>query len=378
MPVLFGSATSSWGVRRLLKALRHEAPAPQAAADRLGVSDPVDVRLQDHATARSAGWRSSARARRHDRRRLRAQDRRRRACARSAPCSRSRARRPRRSAKRATATSSRSPRSNGQGRRMARRGQAAAAGRDRLSRAQLRDRDRTRRPQGRRQAVGRAAAAAPRRMPALVVEHDEANHEIRLQGRQRRASQHRARAAEAPLRRRGEVAHADGRLSRIDPQAGAPAWPPQEAVGRPRPVRRRDHRNPAAAARRRLPVRGEDPRRMRSRSNGSRRSRKAFAKRCARGRWASTVVDVAVDPGRRQLSQRRQLRARLPPRRADRDARGARRRAAASARADAQAHRRLPVERDQPDHLGGGRPARPDARHGARATAGPAGTGSRR
>src|ERR1051326_7105710 len=39
--VLFGCATSSWGVRRLLKALRHEAPAPQASADRLGVTDPA-------------------------------------------------------------------------------------------------------------------------------------------------------------------------------------------------------------------------------------------------------------------------------------------------------------------------------------------------
>jgi elongation factor G len=38
--VLFGSASSSWGVRRLLKAIRHEAPASAAAADRLGVSDP--------------------------------------------------------------------------------------------------------------------------------------------------------------------------------------------------------------------------------------------------------------------------------------------------------------------------------------------------
>ena len=38
--VLFGSASSSWGVRRLLKAMRHEVPAPQGAADRLGVSDP--------------------------------------------------------------------------------------------------------------------------------------------------------------------------------------------------------------------------------------------------------------------------------------------------------------------------------------------------
>jgi elongation factor G len=39
--VLFGSALSSWGVRRLLKALRHEAPAPQRAADRREVTDPA-------------------------------------------------------------------------------------------------------------------------------------------------------------------------------------------------------------------------------------------------------------------------------------------------------------------------------------------------
>jgi elongation factor G len=39
--VLFGSATGSWGVRRLLKALRHEAPSAQAAVGRLGVSDPA-------------------------------------------------------------------------------------------------------------------------------------------------------------------------------------------------------------------------------------------------------------------------------------------------------------------------------------------------
>ncbi|MDQ3246344.1 MAG: elongation factor G [Pseudomonadota bacterium] len=40
VPLLFGSAISSWGVRRLLKALRHETPAPAAAASRLGVSAP--------------------------------------------------------------------------------------------------------------------------------------------------------------------------------------------------------------------------------------------------------------------------------------------------------------------------------------------------
>jgi elongation factor G len=40
VPVLFGSASSAWGVRRLLKALRHEAPTPAAAARRLSVTDP--------------------------------------------------------------------------------------------------------------------------------------------------------------------------------------------------------------------------------------------------------------------------------------------------------------------------------------------------
>ncbi|NJC06137.1 elongation factor G [Sphingomonas kaistensis] len=39
--VLFGSASSSFGVRRLMKALRHEAPAPSATADRLGVDRPA-------------------------------------------------------------------------------------------------------------------------------------------------------------------------------------------------------------------------------------------------------------------------------------------------------------------------------------------------
>ncbi len=38
VPVLFGSAQNGFGVRRLMKALRHEAPAPSAAAERLGAA----------------------------------------------------------------------------------------------------------------------------------------------------------------------------------------------------------------------------------------------------------------------------------------------------------------------------------------------------
>jgi elongation factor G len=39
--VLFGSAISSWGVRRLLKAMRHEVPSADAATNRLAVTDPA-------------------------------------------------------------------------------------------------------------------------------------------------------------------------------------------------------------------------------------------------------------------------------------------------------------------------------------------------
>ncbi len=39
--VLFGSASSRWGVGRLLKALRHEVPGPAIAAARLEVTDPA-------------------------------------------------------------------------------------------------------------------------------------------------------------------------------------------------------------------------------------------------------------------------------------------------------------------------------------------------
>jgi elongation factor G len=47
VPVLFGSAESGWGIGRLLKALRHETPAPQAAAGRLEVGDPALSCVQD-------------------------------------------------------------------------------------------------------------------------------------------------------------------------------------------------------------------------------------------------------------------------------------------------------------------------------------------
>jgi elongation factor G len=39
VPVMFGSAATGGGIRRLMKLLRHETPAPNAAAERLGLED---------------------------------------------------------------------------------------------------------------------------------------------------------------------------------------------------------------------------------------------------------------------------------------------------------------------------------------------------
>ena len=41
VPVMLGSATQEHGVRRLLKALRHDTPAPAVSAERLGISGAV-------------------------------------------------------------------------------------------------------------------------------------------------------------------------------------------------------------------------------------------------------------------------------------------------------------------------------------------------
>ncbi len=41
VPVMLGSAINGYGVRRLLKALRHDAPAPSATAERLGIEGPA-------------------------------------------------------------------------------------------------------------------------------------------------------------------------------------------------------------------------------------------------------------------------------------------------------------------------------------------------
>mgnify|MGYP000740096385 CR=1 FL=1 len=51
VPLLFGSATSGWGITRLLKAMRHETPAPAAAAARVHAPGGAFVFKVSHAAA---------------------------------------------------------------------------------------------------------------------------------------------------------------------------------------------------------------------------------------------------------------------------------------------------------------------------------------
>ena len=100
--------------------------------------------------------------------------------------------------------------------------------------------------------------------PSLVVEHNAETGEIVLWGQ---GEMHLRVAAERLAGRYGlPVTHAGAgrRLSRDHQEIGQPARPPQEAVRRSRPVRRRGGRDQAAAARLGLQVRGDHHRRRRA------------------------------------------------------------------------------------------------------------------
>ncbi len=97
--------------------------------------------------------------------------------------------------------------------------------------------------------------------PSLTVIHNPETHEVVVWGQ---GEMHLRVATERLADRFGvaiERQPADRRLSRDHQEADRAARSPQEAVGRPRPVRRRRARHQAAAAQLRLRVRGEDHRR---------------------------------------------------------------------------------------------------------------------
>ena len=110
VPVLFGSARPACGVRRLMKALRHEAPGPAAAAERLGAGGGAcAVRLQGQPWRRDGAPLLRPHLRRRAQGRPGAQEQRRRDGPDRHPVRASRARRRSSSPRPRTATSSRSP-----------------------------------------------------------------------------------------------------------------------------------------------------------------------------------------------------------------------------------------------------------------------------
>ena len=118
-----------------------------------------------------------------------------------------------------------------------------------------------------RQADGGGSFAAARAEPR------HASDAAAGPGRDAPARRHRAAAAQ--VRRRGRAPAAAHPLQGDDPQGDGGARAPQEAVGRPRPVRRRGDRDRAAAARLRLPVRRRRSRAASCRASSFRRSRSA-------------------------------------------------------------------------------------------------------
>ena len=108
--------------------------------------------------------------------------------------------------------------------------------------------------QGRRQArPGAQQAGRGRPVPGDRAQSRDPRGDRARPGRD--APARRDRTARRPLQRRRRQPSAQGRVPRDHPQAGHAARTAQEAVGRPRPVRRRGGRHQAAAARRRLQVR---------------------------------------------------------------------------------------------------------------------------
>ena len=181
--VLFGSAASSWGVRRLLKALRHEAPGPEATATPpVGHRSRRSTPSRSAMAARSAGWRSpacsAARSPKAPTSRPRDGD-----TSASARCSRSRARRRTKIAKAGNGDVV----AVGQGRRAEGGPVARRTGTlppDIEVELPARNCALAIEPADRKDDVQLSSALArlAEEDAALTIEHDEASHELRLRG----------------------------------------------------------------------------------------------------------------------------------------------------------------------------------------------------
>ncbi len=296
-PVLMGSAARTNGVLRLLKALRHEAPDVATTAKRLGLKPTADAIAYVMKTHAHRAWRQDvdrARAQRPGRRRH------------HLPGARARGR-PRRRRVQAARPEHREARS----------GCRRRDGRARQARPCQYRRHAHRRQAGAPAACHRStplppvlaiAVSAKERKddvklgqalhklveedPRSSVVHNPEAHEVVAWGQ---GEMHLRVATERLADRFGVVdqhRQADRRLSRDHQEGRRPARPPQEAVGRPRPVRRCRARHQAAAARRRLRLRGRDQGRrgaaqLHSIGGGGRRSTASSTGRSA-SRWSTS------------------------------------------------------------------------------------------
>ena len=196
--------------------------------------------------------------------------------------------------------------------------------------------------------------------PSLVVHHNPETHEVVVWGQ---GEMHLRVATERLADRYGiaiDRAYAARRLPRDHPQADQrAARPAQEAVGRPRPVRRRGARHQAAAARLGLRVRGEDRRR---------RGAAQLHPVGRGGRGRCVEARAARLPGSRSLGvaggwllpRSRQLGHGVPHRRPHRHQRRAAAVQSGAARADPHGRDRLPVGGDRQDQRHPVGPPRPD------------------
>ncbi len=266
VPVLMGSATEGHGVTRLLKAVRHEAPAIAHTRKRLGIDDKGPALAQVIRTIHTAhgGKLSLSRVLRG-------------AFADGATVVNSRGVEERIGglARLMGATSSKVTRAEegdtiafarleglSTGDRFA-DGKAAPAAAE-IPPAASRDpglRHSCQGPQG-RGAARRRARQALRGGPRALLRPGRRNVRDEAQRTGRNASARDDRAARRPVRRDDPYAEADRRLSRDDPRRGDRARAAQEAVGRTRPVRRRRGRGRAARPRRGLRLRRARARRL--------------------------------------------------------------------------------------------------------------------
>ncbi len=375
VPVFFGSALNGFGVGRLLKALRHETPPAARAAERVGIeagsyvlraayagqsgklayarafgkplADGADFVLPDGERCRAGraqpGAGRIAEEGRHGRRRRHRRDR------------------------------------QGGGRRrrphpLHHRPAPEREGRVAGPQAAVRRGAGGPQPQGRRAAL-RRARQADRGGPGPDA-HPRSGGPPDAAGRPGRGPcAAGAGTDEAPVRRGDRHRRSEDPLPRDHPEGHDHPGPPQEAVRRPRPVRRRDRRDPAPAPRFGLRLHPARGRRRGAQAVDSRR-RAGRPRRAREGAVGLPGHRPGGHPDRRPDPQRRLFRNGLPHCRPAGDRGRPRRLRRHPAGAHREADGLFALAQRLERHLGPDRPAGPDP--GARAPRGLARLGADR